>query len=221
MEKLLKEQELLGIDAMIEGQEKERQRIANEVHDNLGSLLATVKYHVQNLRIKKNGYGVEEDALLDKTDDLIEEAYQKVRSIAHVRNAGVHAQEGLLPAVKNFAAKVSVNNKLRIDVIDNGMDERLENSLEITLFRIIQELITNIIKHSGADEAAIHLTHHEFSINMLVEDNGKGFEFSEAKTVQGMGLYSIRKRVENLQGELTVESLKNKGTTVIIDIPLV
>ncbi len=220
MEKLLKEQELLGIDAMIAGQEKERQRIANEVHDNLGSLLATVKYHVQNLRIKLNGPGAE-DALLDKTDDLIEEAYQKVRSIAHVRNAGVHAQEGLLPAVKNFASKVSVSNKLRIDVIDHGMDERLENSLEITLFRIIQELITNIIKHSGAGEAAIHLTHHELSINMLVEDNGKGFEYSELKTGEGMGLYSIRKRVENLQGELTVESLKDKGTTVIIDIPLI
>ena len=221
IEKLLKEQELLGIDAMIEGQEKERQRIANDLHDNLGSLLATLKLHFQNLKIKKDRLKEDEDKLLQKTDDLIEEAYQKVRSIAHAKNAGVHAQEGLLPAVKNFAYKVSIANKLLINVIDHGMDERLENSLEITLFRIIQELITNIIKHSKATDATIHLTHHDDSINILVEDNGQGFDITTVNSTGGMGIDSIKKRVENLNGTLTIESLNKSGTTVIIDIPIV
>lgn len=218
VEKLIREQELSGIDAMIEGQEKERQRLANDLHDHLGSLLATVKYHIQNLRISRKQGGVSEEMLLDKADDLLEQAYQKVRGIAHERNAGVPAQEGLLPAVKNFASKVSYNNRLKIDVIDHGMDKRLENSLELTLFRIIQELITNIIKHSGGKEASIQLTHHETSINVLVEDDGTGFEASAVPA--GMGLYAIRKRIDSLAGKLIIDSAPGKGTTVIIDIPL-
>jgi hypothetical protein len=218
VEKLIREQELSGIDAMIEGQEKERQRLANELHDHLGSLLATVKYHIQNVRISRQQGGVGEEALLDKADDLLEQAYQKVRGIAHERSAGVPAQEGLLPAVKNFASKVSHNNRLKIDVIDHGMDKRLENSLELTLFRIIQELITNVIKHSGGKEASIQLTHHETSINVLVEDDGAGFEASAVPA--GMGLYAIRKRIDSLAGKLTIDSAPGKGTTVIIDIPL-
>lgn len=220
LEKLLKDQELFGIDAMIEGQEKERQRIANDLHDNLGSLLATLKLHFQNLKIKKDRIQSEQDLLLQKTDELIEEAYQKVRSIAHAKNAGVNAQDGLLPAVRNFASKVSIINKLVIEVEEHGMDNRLENTLEITIFRIIQELITNVIKHAQATEAIIHLTHYEDSINLMVEDNGIGFDISQIKPGETMGLYSIQKRIENLGGQVTIDSIAQKGTAVIIDVPL-
>ncbi|MCM4157346.1 hypothetical protein DHD80_15170 [Gramella sp. AN32] len=220
LESTLKEQELAGIDAMIEGQEKERQRMANDLHDHLGSLLATIKLHFQNLKVRKDRLKAEEDTLLQQTDDLIDEAYQQVRKIAHAKNAGVKAQEGLLPAVKNFASKVSASNKLVIEVEDHGMDKRLENSLEITIFRIIQELITNVIKHSGAQEAVIHLTHHGEMINIMVEDDGRGFNVSEVDYKEGMGIYSIQKRVEYLEGTVDVESVPEKGTTVIINIPV-
>lgn len=220
LESTLKEQELAGLDAMIVGQEKERQRIANDLHDHLGSLLATIKLHFQNLKVKKGRLQVEEDILLQQTDDLIDEAYQQVRKIAHVKNAGVKAHEGLLPAVKNFASKVSASNKLVIEVEEHGMDKRLENSLEITIFRIIQELITNVIKHSGAQEAVIHLTHHEDMINIMVEDDGRGFNVTEVDYKEGMGIYSIQKRVEYLDGTVDVESVPKKGTTVIINIPV-
>ncbi|MUP44919.1 sensor histidine kinase [Gramella sp. BOM4] len=220
LENVLKQQELAGIDAMIEGQEKERQRIANDLHDNLGSLLATLKLHFQNMKIRKDGLKEEEDRLIRQTDMLLDEAYQEVRNIAHAKNAGVHAQEGLLPAVKNFASKVSASNKLIIEVEDNGMDERLENSLEILIFRIIQELITNVIKHSGASEASIYLTHHGDEISIMVEDNGKGFDPGMLRPKEGMGIYSIQKRVEHRGGSVDVESIPEKGTSVIINMPL-
>ncbi|MFS4467127.1 ATP-binding protein [Maribacter sp. 2210JD10-5] len=219
VEKLLKDQEINGIDAMIEGQEKERQRIADDLHDNLGSLLATLKLHFQNFKIRKERIENQEKELLNKTDNLIEEAYRKVRSMAHAKNAGVKSNVGLLPAIKNFAAKVTIVNQLVIDVEDHGMEERLENSLEIGIFRIIQELITNVIKHSKATESTIHLTHHEDNINIMVEDNGIGFDSSKLKFAQGMGLYSIRKRVENINGRLIIDSIVSRGTTIIIDIP--
>jgi signal transduction histidine kinase len=212
---VLKDQELTAIDAMIEGQEKERQRIANDLHDDLGGLMANVKLHFNALKNK------ESPDLYDKTNNLIEEAYQKVRSVAHAKNSGVIAKQGLLKAVRNMANKVSASNKIKIEVIDHGLDNRLENSLELTLFRIIQELITNVIKHAEATEATIHLTNHEDSINIMVEDNGIGFNPSQiTKTKAGMGISSIDKRVEHLEGKLTIDSEKNKGTTIIIDIPL-
>ena len=212
---VLKEQELTAIDAMIEGQERERQRIANDLHDDLGGLMATVKLHFNALKDKNS------PELFDKTNTLIEEAYQKVRTVAHAKNSGVIAKQGLLKAVQNMADKVSASNTIRIDVLDHGLDNRLENSLELAIFRIIQELITNVIKHANATEATIHLTNHEDSINIMVEDNGKGFDPKQiTKTKSGMGISSIDKRIEHLDGKLTIESEDNKGTTVIIDIPL-
>jgi two-component system sensor histidine kinase DegS len=200
---------------MIEGQEKERQRIANELHDDLGGLMATVKLHFNALKEKQT------PELYTKTNELIDEAYNKVRTVAHAKNSGVIAKQGLLKAINEMADKVSASNKIMIHVVDHGLENRLENSLELTLFRITQELITNIIKHAEATEATIHITNHEDSLNLMVEDNGKGFNPSQiTKTNKGMGISSIDKRVEYLNGTMTIESDENQGTTIIIDIPI-
>jgi signal transduction histidine kinase len=220
LEKVLKDQEIFGIDSMLEGQEKERQRMADDLHDNLGSMLANSILHFKNIKDNRNLTEAEREAQMQETDNLLQETYQKVRSIAHAKNAGVNAQEGLLPAIKNFASKVSIINRLVIEVEEHGMNSRLENSLEITIFRIVQELITNIIKHAQATEVMIHLTHYEDSINLMVEDNGIGFEISQIKPLNGMGLHSIQKKIENLGGRVTIDSIPEKGTTVIIDVPL-
>lgn len=212
---VLKEQELKSIDAMIEGQEKERQRIANDLHDDLGGLMATVKLHFNALKEKQT------PELYDKTNQLIDDAYHKVRTVAHAKNSGVIAKQGLLKAINEMAEKISVSNTLVIDVIDHGLENRLENSLELTIFRIVQELITNIIKHANATEATIHITNHDDSLNIMVEDNGIGFNPSQlTKTKKGMGISSIDKRIEHLNGTMTIESEINKGSTIIIDIPI-
>ncbi len=211
---VLKEQELVSIDAMIEGQEKERQRIANDLHDDLGGLMATVKLHFNALKEKQT------PDLFDKTTTLLDEAYHKIRSIAHTKNSGVIAKQGLLIALQNMADKISTSNKISVDVIDHGLENRLENSLELTIFRIVQELITNVIKHAEATEAVIHLTNHDDILNIMIEDNGKGFNPNQITTKnKGMGLSSIDKRVEHLNGKMTIESEQGSGTTIIIDIP--
>ncbi|MEW7277877.1 sensor histidine kinase [Aquimarina sp. 2201CG1-2-11] len=219
-EKLLKDQELSSIDAMVEGQEKERQRIANELHDNLGGLLATLKLYVQNLKVKKSAINEQYDLIIKNTDEVLEEAYQKVRSIAQTRNAGVLTSEGLVPTIQNYAIKISASNSLIVEVSDYGMEQRLNNSMEITIFRIIQELITNVIKHANAKEITIDITNHQDSINIVVEDDGSGFDMKAMKLKKGMGLSSINKRIENLKGSLNIDTNAGKGTTIIIDIPL-
>lgn len=211
----LKDQELASIDAMITGQEKERQRIANDLHDDLGGLMATIKLHFNAFKDKQS------PELFNKTTTLLDDAYQKIRSIAHAKNSGVIANQGLLKAIKTMAQTISVSNQIQIQVHDHGLQKRLENSLELTLFRIIQELITNIIKHAHASEATIHLTNHDDVLNIMVEDNGIGFnpKHLSSKT-HGMGINSIDKRIDHLNGTMTIESEPNKGTTIIIDIPL-
>lgn len=217
---LLKEQEITAINAMVEGQEKERVRIAEDLHDNIGSVLATLKLHFENLKINRDKKHFNQDALYEKTETLIDEAYLKIRSIAHAKNSGVIANKGLLVAIKLMAEKVSDANKITINVLDFGLDKPLENSLELTLFRIIQELVTNIIKHANASEATINISQFESHLNLIIEDNGIGFNSNLINFNEGMGLGSIQKRIEHLSGTFEIDSTKGKGTSIIIDIPL-
>ena len=219
-EKILKEQELNTIDAMIAGQEKERQRLASDLHDSVGATLSAAKMQFEHLK-KHRGSLNNEDELYDRTQLLLEEAYTEVRAMAHTKNSGVIAKNGLLPAVNKLAQNASATGKIQIEVQDYGLDQRLEGSLEIAVFRIIQELVTNIIKHAEASEASISLTQHEDAINVVVEDNGKGFKAGQlSNNSGGMGLGSIEKRVEHMEGQMEVDSTQGKGTSVIIDIPL-
>lgn len=220
LENVLKEQELLEIDKILEGQEKERLKLANDLHDNLGSVLATLRLNFQNLYQQKEGIKEEEKEMFAKTDELIEEAYQKVRGMAHAKNAGVIGSEGLVPAVQNIAKKVAIPNKLKVQVIPFGMTKRLENALEVTLFRMIQEILTNTIKHAEATEITISLTQDDDSINIIIEDNGKGFNPKSLDKKEGMGLTNIEKKTEQLNGTFNIDSFEGKGTTIIIDIPL-
>lgn len=215
VDNLLKEQELVSIDAMIEGQEKERQRVANELHDDLGSLMATIKLHFDNSKILRK------DPSLQNAEKLLEEAYQKVRGIAHSKNSGVMSNQGLLPAIKKMAQIITETNALEVIVEDFGMKERLKNSLELSLFRMIQELVANVIKHAEASTVNIQLTQHEDNLNIIIEDNGKGFDRSRIDTCRtGMGLTTIEKRIEHLEGSFTVDSVLGKGTSILIDIPV-
>lgn len=218
LEKTLKEQELHDIDLMLKSQEIERQQIANELHDNLGSLLATLKLNFQNINRSQHP---DDKNLFDKTDALLEETYQKVRNISHLKNMGVVGSDGLVVAVKKMAEKMSVINRLTVNVIPFGLNQRLSNTTEVTLFRIIQELCTNVIKHSQATEINIYLTQHSPDLlNIIIEDNGKGFDYKKVTNSDGIGLKTIEKKVEQMGGSFTVDSAPSKGTTIVIDLTL-
>jgi signal transduction histidine kinase len=217
---LLKEQEITTINAMVDGQEKERKQIAEDLHDNLGSVLATLKLHFEKLKINCEKKLIDPEILFNKTENLIDEAYIKVRSIAHAKNSGVIANEGLLVAIKIMADKISSADKIKIAVIDFGLNKRLENSLEITVFRIIQELITNIIKHADAKNATINVSLYDKNLNIIIEDDGKGFDFKKVNFKKGMGINSIKTRVAHLEGTFEIDSTLEKGSSIIINIPI-
>ena len=217
---LLKEQEINTINAMVTGQEKERVRIAEDLHDNIGSVLATLKLHFENLKLNREKKHFNQDELYEKTEKLIDETYLKVRSIAHAKNAGVIANQGLLVAVKIMAEKISAANQLKIEIIDFGLEQRLDTNTELTLFRIIQELTTNIIKHAEASEATVSISQFNDALNIIIEDNGKGFDPKKIKAKTGMGLHSIQKRIEHLEGTFQIDSSSKGGTSIILNIPI-
>ena len=219
-EKILKDLELSTIDAMIEGQEKERQRLAADLHDSVGSTLAAAKLQFDYF-VKHQNDNIHSEELTTKISTLLENAYVEIRSMAHLKNSGVIAKNGLLPAVEKLAKNASGINGLKFEVQSFGLDQRLDNSLEISIFRIIQELVTNIIKHAKATQGIIHITNHSDNLNIMIEDNGVGFNPKQlSKTKPGMGITSIDRRIESLDGKFTIESEISKGTTVIIDLPL-
>ena len=216
IEQLLKEQEITGIDAMLKGQETERKKIAEELHDSLGSSLSTLKLYINSLDHRQNAEAFQNHHA--KAEKLLDETYQQVRKIAHNKSAGVLMNKGLVPAVRATANKISDAKKLQIEVIDVGLNERLENSVEIAIFRSIQELLSNVVKYSDATEVVVQITQHEDVLNIVVEDNGNGFQ--PEKTPYGMGLTNIQNRLDKLNGQMNIDSSPGNGATVIINVPV-
>jgi signal transduction histidine kinase len=216
---LMKEQELKTLDAIVEGQEKERKRIAEDLHDNLGSKLAVLKLQfdsfMDNESTKQNKQFING---LKNTSNLLEDTYQTVRSMSHVESKR-EIQQSLVHAVKTLAVNISNSNKLVIEVIDFGLEQPLNHKIEITTLRIIQELLTNIIKYAEAQKVTIDLTLFDDILGIIVSDDGIGFKTSKIKN-EGLGLKSIKKRVLKLNGTVNIDSGLGNGTTIIIELPI-
>jgi len=211
----LNQQEQSAIERMITSQELERKRIAGDLHDSLGSKLATLKRYIEligvNSETKDNNHN---EALA-----LADESYSDVRKIAHNINSGVLAEEGLIPALEHMAKHISSMNEVKVEVISTVLKKRLSNHVEIQLFRVIQELLSNVIKHAQAKEANIQLIDHGPYLTVMVEDDGIGITENHAYN-RGMGMGSIENRVKLINGSYEIDSSPDAGTSVIINIPI-
>jgi two-component system, NarL family, sensor kinase len=125
---------------------------------------------------------------------------------------------GLVEALQDFANNISSGKLLKVSLQTFGMEKRLNSSTEIMLYRIIQELVNNIIKHAHATEAMIQINREENRLSLVIEDNGRGFDTKEAEEKRSMGMTTVKSRVDYLNGRLTIDSRENIGTTVMIDL---
>jgi signal transduction histidine kinase len=129
--------------------------------------------------------------------------------------------EGLSTALKEYAFRISKQNNIAIEVNTFGVEKRLNQSVEVNIYRIIQEWINNVIKYSGAKNLTIQLTGYENEINILIEDNGKGFEKEILEKSKGWGWKNIKSRLEAINGVLEIDSREGfSGTSFIIDLPV-
>ncbi|MFY0602164.1 MAG: sensor histidine kinase [Cyclobacteriaceae bacterium] len=216
---LLKDQEVYAMNAMIEGQEGERKRIAQDLHDRLGSILTTVKLHFKSVEESIEELKSRSHTQYEKANELLDEACEEVRKIAHDMDSGLLSKFGLIAALKSLAESVTATRRLDLKILTFGLDEkRFEYEKEIELYRIIQELLSNTLKHAKASEMNIQLIKKEDNLNLIVDDNGIGFDY---ETVQsGMGLKNVLYRSEKLNGDMKVDSGKGNGTTITIDFSL-
>lgn len=215
-----KEKEIEAIDARNEEKDKQRQRIAGELHDNLGSLIVAIQQCFENLKVSKDRFQQEEETLLSKTKELLDEAYQKVRNMAHTEESASRNAGYWVDVIKDFAAIMNESKQLSVEVQSHGTANIIDIAIENDLRRMTTELITNAIKHSQASEVSVDITAAENSLTIIVEDDGIGFDTTQLEKEKGLGLYSIEKKAEELKGKLTIDSVIGKGTTFIIEIPL-
>jgi len=208
---LEQEAKLATLNAMIEGQEKERSRIAADLHDGLGGLLTSVKLHFNALPSP-----VPSTDLHRKTNQLIDDACGEVRRISHNMMPRALALAGLPDALEDLAQDLEKQGvRCNLEII--GLEANtLDTERSVTIFRIIQELCNNVVKHAGADQLLLQLICRDGILTIIAEDNGKGFDFQQAQQKKGLGLSSIESRVRFLHGNIEWDSVPGQGTMVSI-----
>ena len=217
--RLLNEQEIKTYNAMIEGQEEERKRIGTDLHDRLGSMLSTVKLLFNALDQKMDKVQSENNQKFDKVNAMLDEAVVEVRRISHNLNTGVVASFGLGAALEDLCESIDKNSNIRCKLMMYGLVSRLPNNIEIAVYRMVQEVMNNVLKHAKAHKVIVQLNVTDDGLNVTVEDDGVGFDVQNKSNSGGIGLENLKVRAERLNGTYHIDSTIGKGTISIIEIP--
>ncbi len=201
-----------GLKAIILAQEEERKRIAKELHDGIVQQLGGLKLGLQK-EFANNA--------TDKTKNLIkilDDSAQELRELSHKMMPKALSELGLVPALEDMLSNSLGNTNIRFKFEHFGIAERFADSIEITIYRIAQELINNVTKHSRASQVNIQLFKSGKYLVLIVEDNGKGFELESEK--QGIGLLNISSRLDTVNGKVNFEPSPESGTLATVKIPI-
>ncbi|WP_291870366.1 sensor histidine kinase [Maribacter sp.] len=209
---LKQEQELNLIKASMAGQDDERKRIAQELHDSIGGNLAGIKLQISSIQ--------NSDHQLKNISQQLDDTYQLVRDISHTLVPKKYRQNNITGLIQEYLTNISKTGQLNIDFYPHSIEElnSIDDKIQMELFKIIQELTTNTLKHAKAKKVDIHLNFIEKEISLMFEDNGVGFDSKTAS--DGIGFKNIKNRVSELAGNIHIDSLKNRGTIISIEIPI-
>lgn len=208
----------LAVQEVLEAEERERRRIASDLHDGVGQMLSAALLNLNQTREHTPQSSKARD-MLDRTLALIGETYDEMRTISHQMMPNALLKSGLASSVKEFVSKID-GEKMRVSLDVVGFQDRLDQQVETTLYRIIQEAVSNVVKHADASRLSIQLVNDEEGITVTVEDNGCGFELEKRTYSDGVGLKNIASRVNLLNGTLEMESAPHKGTVLVVQIPV-
>lgn len=197
-------------NAVMETQELERKRIAEDLHDSLGHLLSTAKLNLQTL---PGGQKQVESSL-----QLLNQASEEIRNITFNLMPRALEEEGLVPALRELAAKVTNTGRVKVQLHVHNIDHViLEKQSQFNIYRIVQEAVNNILKHAEATEISIQLIGQSDHLTIMIEDDGKGFDTGSKKN--GRGLKNIVTRSLWLNGHINIDSTPGRGTTITTEIP--
>jgi signal transduction histidine kinase len=204
------------LNAIINTEENEKKRFANDLHDGLGPILSTVKMSLSTLDDRiKDPSGIE---ILNNTNHLVNEAISTIKDISNNMSPHVLSNFGLASAINTFVSKINQTGTVDIDFNTNMENIRLENDKEVVIYRAVCELINNSFRHSGASRIEIELNKLEKFVTLQFNDNGRGFDMSTlgSEESKGMGLSNIETRVRTVGGVFILESNPGKGTSALI-----
>ncbi len=204
------------MQSMLAGQESERQRVAQDLHDSVGGLLAAVKMQMETLNAKEPALSGDEDWL--KIRKLLDETVSETRHIARNMQPSALLEFGLVTALRDLTTRVHGKGMPQLTFQHFGDFSDLDRDLALNCYRIIQELVQNSLKHAQAKEILVQITRTEDEIALHVEDDGKGFD---PKTMQkGMGTDNLARRAQFLKADLSVQSAVGQGTSTVVTVPL-
>jgi two-component system, NarL family, sensor kinase len=217
----LAKQKEIRSKAVIDAEEKERRRIAQDLHDGVGQILSAAKLNLSNYESKATFRTEEEKEALRNALDLINDSVKEVRAVSHNMMPNTLIKLGLASAVREFITKIGSIPNFKVDLEIVGLDQRLPEQTETVLYRVIQEIVNNIIKHSQANHISLQLIKHDTEMTVMIEDNGVGFDTAKISEFSGIGLKNIISRIEFLNGRVDFDSTPGHGTNVIIEVPLI
>ena len=212
------QQQLTATEAVLKGEEQERTRLAKDLHDGLGGMLSGIKYSFQTM---KGNLVMTPDnhQAFERSMDMLDSSIKEMRRVAHNMMPEALVKFGLDTALKDFCNDINQSGALRVTYQSIGLENgTIEQTTAIAIYRIVQELINNTMKHAAAKMAIVQVTKTNGSISITVEDDGKGFDPVILKGGRGIGWSNIQSRVEYLKGKLDVQSEPGKGTSVLIEL---
>ncbi|MBL0333916.1 MAG: sensor histidine kinase [Chitinophagaceae bacterium] len=215
---LLKQQED-AVKSVLDAEEKERQRIAKDLHDGVGQLMSAAKMNLSAFESEITFTDPEQAEDFSKIIGLVDESCREVRNVSHVMMPNALQKNDLGMAVREFVDKLHHKN-LAVHVYTEGLENRMDSTTETLMYRVIQECVNNVIKHAGATNLDISLVRDPLTFSGTIEDNGHGFEVTDDVKNNGIGLSNIKSRIEYLRGSLDLQSSPGRGTLVAFHIPL-
>lgn len=216
-DKAILEEREKGLVAVIDATEEERQRIAKDLHDGVGQQMSGIRLAWENLSVELKSKAPDELKQLEKLGQHLDEAAQDIRNISHQMMPKVLDEFGLVPALEEMLNKSFDLSSVECVFEHYNISERFTRRIEISLYRICQELINNIIKHSGATKVSVQLFKNKEQLILIVEDNGKGMTDNVS---EGHGLLNIKSRLNTIQGKVNYEASEMAGTTATIRITI-
>ncbi|WP_320285251.1 MULTISPECIES: ATP-binding protein [Elizabethkingia] len=216
IEKEKQNSKISTLTALLEGQEQERGRLARDLHDGLGGLLSGTKHQLSYLDPHQSE-NIEEG--ISKSIKQIDGAVEELRRVAHNLMPDLLVKYGLEVAIQEFASRIS-NSALDIHTEFINYRNSLSEEKQLIIYRIIQELVNNAIKHADASEIIIQVSQEENVLNLTVEDNGKGFDHKSLNVKKTAGFHNIESRVQFLKGTMNIISELNIGTSIELQIPI-
>lgn len=207
------------INAVIESQEQERRRFATDLHDGMGQLISALQLNISSLRSLHTFE--KRDQLFEASEQLLTEVHDEIRNIAFNLMPPVLVKEGLVPAVHELVRKINKSGKIKGELSVFEMTDRLPHVAEISLYRVVQELLSNIIKYSNASNVTISFTGFEEEVVLTIDDDGDGFDLNAFQnTHDGNGWRNVNSRINLIKGTIEIDTQKGrKNSTVIITVP--